>query len=127
MSNSVTIWRNVYIASFFAPDNVTNLWSQILIYVLFCVTLGVNGILKMFTNIVNFTVYTLQCTVYCDSVHVSHCDIVSRNVSVIGKATPALYTLLQYSVDRSFVSWLSEPCGEFKSAQLCFIIPFLYD
>ena len=32
MSHSVTIWRNVNVASFFAPDNGTYLWSQILIY-----------------------------------------------------------------------------------------------
>ena len=33
MSHSVTIWRNVNVASFFAPDNWTYLWSQILIYI----------------------------------------------------------------------------------------------
>ena len=32
MSHSVTIWRNVNAASFFAPDNGTYLWSWILIY-----------------------------------------------------------------------------------------------
>ena len=32
MSHSVTIWRNVNVASFFAPDNGTYLWSWILIY-----------------------------------------------------------------------------------------------
>ena len=32
MSHSVTIWRNVSVASFFAPGNGTYLWSRILIY-----------------------------------------------------------------------------------------------
>ena len=32
MSHSVTIWRNVSVASFCAPDNETYLWSQILFY-----------------------------------------------------------------------------------------------
>ena len=40
MSHSVTIWRNVNVASFFAPDNGTYLWSQILIYWLLMAILG---------------------------------------------------------------------------------------
>ena len=32
ISNSVTIWRNVSVAFFFAPNKWTYLWSQILIY-----------------------------------------------------------------------------------------------
>ena len=32
MSHSVTIWRNINVASFFAHDNGTYLWSQILLY-----------------------------------------------------------------------------------------------
>ena len=32
MSHYVTIWSNVSVAYFFAPDNGTYLWSQILIF-----------------------------------------------------------------------------------------------
>ena len=61
MSHYVTIWRNINVASFFAPDNGTYLWSWILIYTLHCTALHCTA---------------LHCTaLYCTALHCTalHC------------------------------------------------------
>ena len=47
MSHSVTIWRNVNVASFFAYDNGTYLWSQILLYVPVMIVFVLNRTLSL--------------------------------------------------------------------------------
>ena len=77
MSHSVTIWRNVKVASFFTPDNGTYLRSQILMYEY---TLSAQGLLHrrldhgaqakpwghcLVSLLQEVNLHTVHCTLYC--------------------------------------------------------------